>query len=325
MHQIQTNKKISSHWILIQMFVALFLSVGTSCQESSIEVEVKSKKREGAETSTTQDSLAARLAELESQIASGKITGLAADHLVKQTADLKTLLKSKKKLSSSELIRWDDKLATLEGLATQSIASSSGTSTTSVASSTYKNDFGVDSAAYNLITTTGSASGADQRYAVSTSLYFAWSSAVDSGSGIRDYTVNYYTAAGCTGTGTAVKDLTTKSHSLTGTNGMIYSFKVTAFDNVGNSATSNCSGSILVDTTPPPALVTFTGATSVQPASINLTIDFPGTTDYASLVIRRVAGATAPADCTSGTAVKTYTTFTNNGLYRQRRHLWCCL
>ncbi len=43
MQQNKANRKISSHWILIQMCVALLLSGGTSCQESSIEV--KSKKR----------------------------------------------------------------------------------------------------------------------------------------------------------------------------------------------------------------------------------------------------------------------------------------
>jgi hypothetical protein len=48
MHHIQTDKKISSNWIFIQMCVALLLGAGTSCQESSIEV--KSKKKEGAGT-----------------------------------------------------------------------------------------------------------------------------------------------------------------------------------------------------------------------------------------------------------------------------------
>lgn len=63
------------------------------------------------------------------------------------------------------------------------------------------------------------------------------------------------------------------------------------------------------DSTPPPALDGFSAltSTSIDNAMIDITVNFPAdVTDYNELVIRGIVGATPPADCISGTILKTY-------------------
>lgn len=63
------------------------------------------------------------------------------------------------------------------------------------------------------------------------------------------------------------------------------------------------------DTMAPPALDNFFGATTIgiENAAIDITVDLPlVTTDYNQVVIRGLEGATPPADCDSGTIIKTY-------------------
>lgn len=56
------------------------------------------------------------------------------------------------------------------------------------------------------------------------------------------------------------------------------------------------------DTTAPPALTAFTAATGARPGETIVTLDFPAdTSDIERVDLKRVAGATAPADCSGGT------------------------
>lgn len=96
-------------------------------------------------------------------------------------------------------------------------------------------------------------------------IYFAWDAASDSStdtpSGIRDYTIEYYTQTGCGGAATAISGIAATSYLFSGVDGTTYSFKVTAFDNASNSAISSCSSDLRIDTTPP------TGASSLYTAA----------------------------------------------------------
>ncbi len=94
----------------------------------------------------------------------------------------------------------------------------------------------------------------------------------------------------------------------------------TLLDAAGNTAPLTIAGTtlaankaIVIDTTAPPALGTFSGLTcctinSLKANAIQVRTTFPATvTDIASVIIRRAAGATAPADCISDTLVTTLT------------------
>jgi hypothetical protein len=77
---------------------------------------------------------------------------------------------------------------------------------------------------------------------------------------------------------------------------------------------SSLSGlkNIKIDTTNPPALSDFLGASTGS--GVQLTFDWPASTaDYSSVVIRRVTGTTAPADCVAaGTIRGTITNFSSD-------------
>jgi hypothetical protein len=130
-----------------------------------------------------------------------------------------------------------------------------GNATTSACSGNMLVDTTAPVAASTLVTAADSAGGADVRYDNDTTIYFAWSAATDSG-GIASYTLRRYDLANCGGAATDTTGLSsaTSSQSFAGAaNGTTYSFKVTAYDNAGNSTTSACSGNIAVDTAAPVA------------------------------------------------------------------------
>lgn len=164
------------------------------------------------------------------------------------------------------------------------------------------------SAPATLKTTFGSAAGADVRYTKDTTVFFVWSAASDgSGSGVRDYTVEWFSDGVCgtsAGTQAGVVGL---SHSITAADGDVLSFKVTAFDELAHSAVSGCSSSITVDTQAPPALSSFTGGAGTTTQTVTLNFAYSSTADYARMDLRRIEGATFPNDCTSGFVAKSYT------------------
>ncbi|MBI2601653.1 MAG: DUF1554 domain-containing protein [Deltaproteobacteria bacterium] len=91
--------------------------------------------------------------------------------------------------------------------------------------------------------------------------------------------------------------------------GDLFSYRVCITDRVSNLTSSNTAVGIqALDTTVPASLDRFSGLAGTNHGQITLTLDLPGNvSDYSQLTLRRVSGASAPANCTSGTAVKTYT------------------
>lgn len=103
-----------------------------------------------------------------------------------------------------------------------------------------------------LKTRSGALAAPDTRYSSSTSLYLTWDPSTDGESGLRDYTLIWYGQSACGGApGGTMTGLTATNYNLVGANGSTYSFKVTAYDVAGNSATSSCSPDVVVDTASP--------------------------------------------------------------------------
>ena len=193
----------------------------------------------------------------------------------------------------------------------QAVDAAGNTSSWSTSSTATRVDISLTSAPTTLTTAATSAAGPDVRYASTGSFYVAWTGASDTGSGLLNYTLVQYSQANCAGTSTTTTGITAANYNVTGgTDGTIYSFKVMAYDNVGNFATSACSGNLTVFTAATVALTSFSGATGNLSGEINLTWVYPANTSrYASIAIRRISGATAPADCASGTRASTLTSF----------------
>lgn len=131
-----------------------------------------------------------------------------------------------------------------------------------------------------------------------------------SGSGTNTLQFSFTVVAGDTSADLAT-NATAPQFVLTGTT-------PTLKDAAGNSSSLTVAGTtlatnknIVVDTAAPPALTTFSGVAccvtnTLKANGIELTIKYPATiTDYSNVKIRRVAGATAPADCTSGSLITT--------------------
>jgi hypothetical protein len=79
-------------------------------------------------------------------------------------------------------------------------------------------------------------------------IFFAWDASTDTnGKGVRGYVVSYYTQVECGGEATNLSETTATFKSLTGNDLSTYSFKVTAYDNAGNSATSVCSSYLTIN------------------------------------------------------------------------------
>lgn len=157
-----------------------------------------------------------------------------------------------------------------------------------------------------LQTLAGSASGPDVRVTRETTIVLSWGQATDAIVGLRDYTLTWYDAAACAGQATIVTGLISSFHQMTGAHGDVFSYRVTAIDELGQETQSDCSPSIRIDTQAPPALAALGGVTGTKLGEVALTLDLPAdVSDYHQVTIRRSAGATAPPDCASGTAVKT--------------------
>lgn len=158
-----------------------------------------------------------------------------------------------------------------------------------------------------LRTLAGSLAGSDVRITNQTTIVLSWDEAKDAGVGVKEYTVTWYAGDNCSGFENTLAGLLTPHHTITGQDGDTFSFKVTATDQLDQSQTSSCSPSIRIDTSLPPALTAFTGATGSAVASTKLTLTLPADfTDYDSITIRRTTGAAAPVDCSSGDLIKTY-------------------
>ncbi len=183
------------------------------------------------------------------------------------------------------------------------------------------------SAPSTLITAADAAGGADVRYEDDDfAVYFAWSGASDgTGAGLRDDTLVWYSQANCGGAGTTVNSITTGSYNLTAIpEGTTVSFLVRSYDQLNHvSSNSSCSGSIKIDTLAPPALSAApTGAAgdsfpdTTRVGANKITLDFPAdTTDYARVDVRQLAGATAPASCSSGSVIRSLTSVFADGAF----------
>lgn len=116
--------------------------------------------------------------------------------------------------------------------------------------------------AMSLITPANSSGGPNASYDTDGTIYFAWLAGTETGSGIRDYTVSYYSSTNCGGTPTNVTGITNTYYSVTGIDGETYSYLITTYDNAGNSSgISSCSTNITIDLTPPAAFSALTPST----------------------------------------------------------------
>jgi hypothetical protein len=145
-------------------------------------------------------------------------------------------------------------------------------------------------------------------------VFLEWDAAADA-SGVRDYTLTYYTDDDCGvsgGTSTQLAGLTTRSQALTLVNGAVRSFTVRAYDDFGQvSAESPCSSSLVVDATDPVDITDLQAATGDNVGTVLVSVDFDTTPavidDYDTVRIVRGAAGGAAASCASSTVVKTYT------------------
>ncbi len=108
----------------------------------------------------------------------------------------------------------------------------------------------------------------------------------------------------------------TTTHATGSNFGDQFSYRVCIYDTSANTTSSYTASASAEDLQVVPSTVTtFSGATGAGTGEINVTVTFAATTDYQTVTVRRIAGATAPnANCTSdGSVVRTYTspTFTN--------------
>lgn len=164
--------------------------------------------------------------------------------------------------------------------------------------------------ASSLSTKADSVGGATATVDNDLNFYADWTAGSDATSGLLDYTLTWYPDGSCSSGGTDITGITATDYALSGSDGTTYSFKITTYDNAGNSVVSTCSGGITLDTSAPPALAAFAGATGTSSGQINLSWTYPGSvTDYDNIKIRREAGASAPANCSSGTLVTTISSF----------------
>jgi len=86
----------------------------------------------------------------------------------------------------------------------------------------------------------------------STNITASWTKSVSTD--LANQKIQLYTGAACNTTSGSLVDLASASlqtKAFTGTNGTIYTYKITNIDLAGNSSVSGCSSSMLVDTTAP--------------------------------------------------------------------------
>jgi hypothetical protein len=146
--------------------------------------------------------------------------------------------------------------------------------------------------------------------------------------GATDRTVDYTSLTGGT---TLIFNYTVQAGDTTGDLDYVAAAVLnlnggTIADSLGNNASlalpaagsgTSLSGNknIAIDTTAPPALTAFTGLPGGASGVIALTLTHPAdTSDFDHIDIRRIGGATPPADCTAGTVAMTRSTFANGAV-----------
>ncbi len=132
--------------------------------------------------------------------------------------------------------------------------------------------------------------------------YLDWDDAIDAGAGVRDYDVTWYRQADCQGAAATTSGLTQSYLQISDAqDGDVFSYQVVAYDKLGQASTSECSPAISVDLASPPALNGFSAVTGPTVGTVELTAAFPvDVSDYDRVVLRRLAGTSAPANCAAG-------------------------
>lgn len=82
-------------------------------------------------------------------------------------------------------------------------------------------------------------------------IFFSWVAGSDPKLGIRDYTVHRYELPKCAGLSIDTATLRGTSLPFEGEEGKTYSFKVSTYNNLGISKTSECSNDLTIDSIPP--------------------------------------------------------------------------
>lgn len=125
---------------------------------------------------------------------------------------------------------------------------------------------------------------------------------------VTDDTVLVYSWTQTTGPGTVgFSSASIEDPNLDADTDGTYTLQLEVTDEGGNTVTDSIQ--FVWDTTPPPILTNFSGATTagLNNGIIDMIVDFPAViTDYEVVEIRGIEGATAPTDCTSGTVLKSY-------------------
>ncbi len=88
----------------------------------------------------------------------------------------------------------------------------------------------------------------------STSVTASWTKSTSSD--LSNQKIQFYSDGTCTTTSGSLIDLSsasTQTYAFSGTNGNTYTYKITSFDAAGNSTTSACSSSMVIDTSAPNA------------------------------------------------------------------------
>lgn len=142
------------------------------------------------------------------------------------------------------------------------------------------------------------------------SVIFNWTAPSDIGSsGVASYKLRIGTAPGTNSVFEGnVGNVLTYTHTALA-NQILYA-SVQAVDAVGNaSAWSQASDGINVVVSAPVALSTFSAVADSSSTAVLLTLAYPSSHTYDRIVIRRAGGASAPADCSSGTVIFTVKDF----------------
>ncbi len=159
--------------------------------------------------------------------------------------------------------------------------------------------------------------GPDVRGAATNPVYAVWSAATAGEFKIAQYELSVYGAAGCTAE--IAHDFLPGDALFVAIQGISdgdsRSFRIIAHDEAGRSADSGCSGSIQIDSVPPPAISTLVASRGDEGSVVKLNLTFPADkSDINAVEIRRTEGS-PPVDCSAGIVSMTVTNIVDGPVY----------
>ena len=176
-------------------------------------------------------------------------------------------------------------------------------------------------AASNLITPADASGAGDATYDNDLSIYIDWVAGTDAGSGVDNYTLKIFQQGSCGGSALSdITGLTGTTYNYTAPADGTYSFKLVTIDNLGfQSAESECSTNITIDTVPPTVTI---GNPSVTTTNASTPVSFTLTYEVAPVgliadditIAGNIVGCTpAITNATSTSPTVTISGCSNNG------------